>query len=223
MASDHHPNYKRVYLILLVALVLSVAGPFLGIWWVTLLTAFGIAVYKARLVVANFMHLRWEKRLMRVILATSLLLMALMVFGVAPDVLNHRGNNWVNTAAMDAVARGLEGGYGEEEYADEPAEPVVAGFDARATYNVACATCHGQAGDGTGAGGALLDPLPADFTDAAFWADRDDQRIFAVIKNGAASVGGSNLMVGWGASFDDEQIQALTEYVATFRPEIEGG
>ena len=221
MADNHHPNYRRIYFILLVALVLSVAGPFLEIWWITLLTAFGIAIYKARLVVANFMHLRWEKRLMRVILATSLLLMALMVAGVAPDVLNHRGNNWVNMAAMDAVERGVDDGHGEEEHAEgEPAAAAVTqGFNVQATYDIACASCHGKAGDGTGAAGAILDPLPANFTDPVFWEGRDEERIFNVIKNGAASVGGSVSMVAWGVSFDDEQVQALADYVMTFRPD----
>ena len=220
MASDHHVNYRRIYFILLAALVVSVAGPFLEILIITLITAFGIAVYKAALVVANFMHLRFEKRLMRVILATSLLLMALFVAGVAPDVMNHRGNNWVNVAAIDAVARGLNGEHGEEEHEDEAAEDAAApAFSAQATFNIACATCHSESGDGTGPGGAALDPKPASFLEEGFWAERDEARIFQVIKFGAASVGGSPLMVAWGPSFDDEQIQGLTEYVMSFRPE----
>lgn len=220
MASGAHPNYRRIYLILLAALVVSVAGPFLEILVVTLLTAFGVAIYKARLVVANFMHLRWEKKLMRVMLTTSLLLMALFVAGVAPDVMNHRGNNWVNTAAIDAVDRGLDGAYGDDaDYEDEEGGGVAeVVFNAQATFNIACATCHGETGDGTGPGGAALDPKPASFTEAVFWETRDEERIFNVIKNGAASVGGSPLMVAWGAAYNDEQIQALADYVLAFRP-----
>ena len=183
MASDNHPNYRRIYVILLIALVISVAGPFLEIWWITLLTAFGIAIYKARLVVANFMHLRWEKRLMRVILVTSLLLMGLMVAGVAPDVLNHRGTNWVNIAAIDAVERGVDDSHGDEadhgdEEGDVAEDDAPVAFDAAATFNIACATCHGQTGDGTGLAGAALDPPPASFVDPVFWEDRDADRIF---------------------------------------------
>jgi len=219
MASDHHVNYRRIYFILLAALVVSVAGPFLEVLLVTLVTAFGIAVYKASLVVANFMHLRFEKRLMRMILATSLLLMTLFVAGVAPDIMNHEGNNWVNLAAKSAVEREGPVGRGDDDHPENEAAETVVAFDARATYDIACATCHGQAGDGTGAGGAALDPPPADFTDPAFWAERDEERIFNVIKYGAASVGGSSLMVAWGLNYDDEQIQALTEYVMGFRPD----
>ena len=93
-------HYRKVYLTLLVLLVLSVAGPFLGIVWVTLITAFGIALVKANLVIQNFMHLRWEKRLVKWVLISSLVLMALFVAGVAPDVMRHEGQNWVNVAQI---------------------------------------------------------------------------------------------------------------------------
>ena len=43
----HHPNYKTIYFTLLGLLVISVVGPFFGIVWVTLVTAFGIALVKA--------------------------------------------------------------------------------------------------------------------------------------------------------------------------------
>jgi mono/diheme cytochrome c family protein len=44
------------------------------------------------------------------------------------------------------------------------------------------------------------------------------ERIVTVIREGAAAVGGSSLMVGWSASFTPEQIEALAAYVAAFRP-----
>ena len=212
---DPHPNYKKLYSTLLGLLVVSVAGPFLGILWVTLMTAFGIALVKANLVIQNFMHLKWERRLMKWMLMTSLLLMALMVAGISPDVMNHEGNNWENLAARAAVERGIDGELGEEEAVE--AEVAEVGFDAAVMFGV-CAACHGAAGDGTGAAGLALDPQPADFTDPAFWETRDLERIVTVIRDGAASVGGSPLMVPFGVNFDDEQIRALADYVMTFRP-----
>ena len=214
MSDEHDINYKRIYFALLGLLVVSVAGPFLEILWVTLMTAFGIALVKANLVIQNFMHLKSEKRLIKWMLMTSLLLMGLMVAGVAPDVMNHEGNNWENLAAQAAVARGIDGEHVEE---DTGTEVVEAGFNAAVTFGV-CATCHGAAGDGTGAAGLGLDPPPADFTDPTFWETRDMERIVTVIRDGAASVGGSSLMIGWSLSFDDEQIRALAEYVMTLRP-----
>ncbi len=213
----HHVNYRNVYLILVVLFLVSVAGPELGIRWLTLVTAFGIAIVKANLVIQNFMHLKWEKRLMKWMLTTSLILMFLMVAGVSPDVLNHEGRNWENLAAQAAVERGVEG---EGEGGEVAAEEVVAeaGFNAAQTFNLVCATCHGTSGAGDGPAGVLLDPRPASFTDPAFWETRDMDRIRAVIRDGAASVGGSSLMVAWGASFSEEEIGALADHVASFRP-----
>jgi caa(3)-type oxidase subunit IV len=214
--------YRKIYFTLLILLVVSVVGPFFGVVWITLITAFGIALVKANLVIQNFMQLKWEKRLVRWLLMTSVVLMALFVAGVAPDVLEHEGQLWVNEAAMAAVERGIDGegvegdrvGETEAELAD--VEPGA--FSAAGAFNLACAACHGQAGDGTGAAGMALDPPPANFTDPAFWETRDEERIFTVIRDGAAAVGGSPLMVPWRNSYDDEQIRALAEYVLGFRP-----
>ena len=214
--AGHHVNYKKIYFTLLGLLVVSVVGPFAEILIVTLVTAFGIAIVKANLVIQNFMHLKWEKRLMKWMLATSLLLMALMFAGISADVMNHEGRNWVNVAAMAAVERGVEG---EGAVETEEVEVVAAGFNVESMYSVVCATCHGQAGDGTGAAGAALDPPPADFTDPVFWETRDRARLVNVIANGATAVGGSPLMVGWSASFTAEQIEEFADYVEEFRPE----
>ncbi len=108
----HRINYVKIWAILVVLLVVSVIGPFAGIKWITLVTAFGVAVVKARLVVQNFMHLRIEKRIIKWTLATTLVLMLLLVAGVAPDVMEHRGMNWTNDAALAAVERGVEEGHG---------------------------------------------------------------------------------------------------------------
>jgi len=123
MAEHHHPNYRKIYFTLLFLLVVSVAGPFLGIQWVTLLTAFGIAVVKANMVIQNFMHLKWEKRIMKFVLAISLVLMALLWGGVSPDVMKHAGLRWTNDAAMAATARGIGPAHGEAtEHEAAPAE-----------------------------------------------------------------------------------------------------
>lgn len=218
-AGGHHVNYKKIYLTLLALLVISVIGPFFEILWLTLVTAFGIAIVKANLVIQNFMHLRWEKRIMKWVLVTSLVLMALFVAGVSSDVLNHEGRNWENIAAQAAVERGIAGH--DEVVVEAEAEPVAAGFNVQTTFNLVCASCHGTAGDGTGPAGAALDPQPASFTDPAFWAERDMERIVTVIRDGATAVGGSSLMVGWSASFTPEQIQELADYVASFQPGAE--
>ena len=213
----HHVDYRKIYIILVVLFLISVAGPELGIRWVTLITAFGIAIVKANLVVQNFMHLKWEKRLMKWMLATSLILMALFVAGVSPDVMNHEGNNWQNVAAQAAVARGVDGEGGEAGEGEDETE-VAAGFNPQQMFGAVCASCHGATGEGDGAAGLLLDPRPASFADPVFWEARDRDRIVNVITNGAAAVGGSPLMVAWNLSFTPEQIEQMADYVMTFQP-----
>ncbi|MDE2763787.1 MAG: hypothetical protein OXQ94_17805 [Gemmatimonadota bacterium] len=135
-------HYVRIYALLLVLLAVSIAGPLvgerldtqisifgyrigLGIT-LTLITAFGIAIWKASLVVKHFMHLSIERPIAKIFLAASVLLLALFWGGVAPDVQLHDGRMWENLAAKEAVARGIvdehagddehgaEGGHAEE-------------------------------------------------------------------------------------------------------------
>lgn len=229
--SEHpkHPNYKKIYITLLVLLAISVAGPHLGIAWLTLITAFGIAVVKADLVVQNFMHLKWEKRIMKWMLATSLMLMALFFAGVAPDVMHHTGHNWVNQAALAATERGIEPPHHEGEEsemaeadsaAEAPTEVAAApepAFDAETQFQTVCATCHGTTGEGNGPGAAALDPKPANFTDPAFWADKTDDVLIKAIREGGASVGKSALMPAWGALYDQEKAEKLLAYLKTLQ------
>jgi len=104
----HNPNkYRNIYLLLLVLLVVSIVGPELGILWVTLVTAFGIAVVKATYVIREFMHLKDERQLVKWLLITSVLLMAILFAGVAPDVMRHEGKNWENLAVKAYIEEGL--------------------------------------------------------------------------------------------------------------------
>jgi caa(3)-type oxidase subunit IV len=120
--SEHHPNYFKIYGILLVLLMVSIAGPMVGIKAVTLITAFGIAVVKAYLVAANFMHLKVEKSYIAYLLLTALALLALFYAGVSPDVMKHRGRQWENVAAKDWSKHALEADKAERESGHEHGE-----------------------------------------------------------------------------------------------------
>jgi caa(3)-type oxidase subunit IV len=96
--AGHEVNYIKIWAILLCLLVVSIAGPFLGIKIVTLITAFGIAIVKAYLVAKNFMHLNIEPRYAVYLLTTMLVFMLLFFAGAAPDVMKHEGRNWVKPA-----------------------------------------------------------------------------------------------------------------------------
>lgn len=90
----HHPNYVKIWAVLVVLLGLSVAGPMLGIHVVTILAAFGIAIVKAYMVAKNFMHMNIAQRYVTYLVATVLVFMLLFFAGTAPDVMNHEGSNW---------------------------------------------------------------------------------------------------------------------------------
>ena len=125
-APVHEPShYIRIWGILLVLLVVSFVGPWLGIQIITLITAFGIAVVKAYLVMKEFMHLDVEKPIVHYFLVTSVVFMVLMFAGISPDVMNHEGTNWVNVAAEAEIERALaqqaEGGdhHGGDHHEDD--------------------------------------------------------------------------------------------------------
>ena len=101
--------YYRTYVVLVILLVLSVVGPFVGeatgLQIITLVTAFGIAFVKAGIVIRNFMHLNVEKAFVHYFLITSLAFMGLFFFAVAPDVMKHEGTRWKNVAAESWIER----------------------------------------------------------------------------------------------------------------------
>jgi caa(3)-type oxidase subunit IV len=108
-SADHgehaeHPNYVKVYWALLVLLIISFLGPFIGIRWITLLTAFGIAVVKAYLVAKNFMHVNIQPRFVMYILGTVLVFMLLFYAGTAPDVMKAQGDNWEKLVVAEEAA-----------------------------------------------------------------------------------------------------------------------
>ena len=94
-----HPNYVKIWYWLLVLLAISVAGPMLEVPALTLITAFGIAIIKSFLVAANFMHLKFEKKIIWLLLIMSLFLLGVFFFGTAPDVMMTEGDQWIDCIA----------------------------------------------------------------------------------------------------------------------------
>jgi len=89
-----HPSYVKIYFTLLALFAVSVLGPMLGHPWLTLITAFGIAVVKATMVAAYFMHINVEPRYIRRLMYVMLAFMLVLFAGVAPDVMKSEGTNW---------------------------------------------------------------------------------------------------------------------------------
>ncbi len=119
---DHQAHYIKIWGVLVVLLIVSVLGPLVGNLYLTLITAFGVALVKAFLVAKHFMHLNLEKRWVTYLLVSMLAFMAIMVAGVAPDVYKHEGTRWENTAAKEVVRAGLAA---EHAHAAEQAHPAA--------------------------------------------------------------------------------------------------
>ena len=100
----HHPNYVKIWAVLVVLLVVSVFGSMVHIRAVMLLAAFGIAAVKAFLVAKNFMHINVEKRWVPYLLIMCLLFIGVLFAGVAPDVMKHSGRNWTNPSASNPAS-----------------------------------------------------------------------------------------------------------------------
>jgi caa(3)-type oxidase subunit IV len=91
MASGRpHPNYTVIWLWLLGLLALGVAASALpGGRAIALAVVFGTAVVKALLVALNFMHLRFEPRLIYAIVLVPLVVAAILTLALFPDFVWH--------------------------------------------------------------------------------------------------------------------------------------
>jgi caa(3)-type oxidase subunit IV len=113
-AHVHHPNYVKIWAILVVLLLVSVVGSMSHVREVVLIAAFGVAAVKAYLVAKNFMHVNVEKRWVPYLLIMCLLFIAILFAGVAPDVMKHSGLNWTKNPA-DPSAPSVAGAAAKHE------------------------------------------------------------------------------------------------------------
>lgn len=83
------------------------------------------------------------------------------------------------------------------------------GIDAGALYHDYCSVCHGDSGDGRSRAQQGLIPPPRDFTTPQAAVDLNRERMFVAIKDGVPGTA----MTGWKSQLDDEEINAVVEYV----------
>ncbi len=95
MSEDHkHPNYMKIWVILLVLTVLEVGVAFFpqklggvpNIVPITIALLLGMAFIKAGLVAAYFMHLKFEQKNFVMIVSFPLVLACVLVILLLPDV-----------------------------------------------------------------------------------------------------------------------------------------
>ena len=102
-AHVQHPNYVKVWAILVALLIVSVLGSMSHIREVVLIAAFGVALVKAYMVAKNFMHVNVEKRWVPYLLIVCLLFVVILFVGVSPDVMKHSGLHWTKNPADQSV------------------------------------------------------------------------------------------------------------------------
>src|SRR5262245_31936629 len=84
--THHHPNYLMIFWWLAVLTVLEIAVIFMPIPKMTINVLLGVmALTKAVLVAAYFMHLRFEVRTLGLIAVTPLAIAILLIFVILPD------------------------------------------------------------------------------------------------------------------------------------------
>jgi len=91
--------------------------------------------------------------------------------------------------------------------------PAEARESARDNYNTYCIQCHGMQGNGMGLNIRDMSVQPRDHTDAKSMGGRSDAELFKVIKEGGFAINKSILMPPWGATFSDNEINDLVQYL----------
>lgn len=88
-ATPHHPvNYVAIFITLVVLTVVTVGVAFIGLKqeWQKVLLALAIASIKASFVVLYFMHLKFEGKLIFLILIVPVTFCIILVVSLLPDV-----------------------------------------------------------------------------------------------------------------------------------------
>jgi caa(3)-type oxidase subunit IV len=90
-AAHARPNYVAVWAWLVLLLVVSLAVVYLPFsQTITVSMIFIVAAVKAFLVAANYMHLRFEKRLIHAIALVPVVLFVILTIALLPDIVYNR-------------------------------------------------------------------------------------------------------------------------------------
>lgn len=89
--THRQPNYIAIWVILIAALIASVGLALLEQRRLAATLIFGLATIKAFLVIAYYMHLRWEPRFVVLVIVAGILTLAILFLGLMPDLVHVYG------------------------------------------------------------------------------------------------------------------------------------
>jgi len=96
MSGHSTQKYFKVYFALVILFLISYIVPEMmpDNKVMVLLSAFGIAIVKALMVCAYFMHLNTERKFVWYLLISCLTMMYLFYIALVPDIMRKEGHNW---------------------------------------------------------------------------------------------------------------------------------
>jgi caa(3)-type oxidase subunit IV len=86
VSSGRHPPYVLIWSVLVAALLVSVVMGGMRLPVVTVVLIFSVAVIKAYLVAAYYMHVKFEPFFVGLIVAAGLACLYFLFFGLVPDI-----------------------------------------------------------------------------------------------------------------------------------------
>ena len=98
-----HPSYIVIWVLLVLLFVASLGFSHFTSLVVGVVFAFFIAIVKALMVAAWFMHMNVEKKWVWIMMFLALGTVFIMWMGMAPDVMENRGVNWSKSPEVKPV------------------------------------------------------------------------------------------------------------------------
>jgi len=84
--ASQHPSYLLIWAVLVSGLIVSLFIGYMQLPVLTTVLIFTVAIFKAYLVIAYYMHLKYEPFFVVVIMAAGLAALYFLFFGLVPDI-----------------------------------------------------------------------------------------------------------------------------------------
>ncbi len=217
---SHKKHYFRVgaALTLITAFELALLYmPAIKAIWVPLMVV--LSVVKFAVVVGEFMHLREDRSVYKVVFMSPLVLavISFMVLGLLAMVHYGPFGKGHAVTAVDLRAGFVPPSAGQMVEPALPEEKLLVGYKEAETakfdkgktvYTQSCASCHGEHGQGV----ANLGP---NFTDNCYIHGGKLADLYTTIRNGVPTA--APAMPAWGGQLKAEQIRDVTYYLRSLR------